>query len=141
MDLTARRPSAADAGAAPAELPRFSRAEVAKHTTEGDLWLILRGRDSGRLGVYNLSEYVDDHPGGDAIFRDAGGDATRGLNGPQHPPTVHDLITEYLIGYLEEADEREVEAEAAARGEGAGAAQKGAEGVEVDADAPKSKDA
>ncbi len=80
----------------------YTRAEVAKHNKEGDLWLILRTKGSDRLQVYDLSTYADQHPGGDAIYNNAGGDATEGFMGPQHPPTVHDLIPEYYIGWLEE---------------------------------------
>ena len=81
----------------------YSKAEVAKHATEGDLWLLIRPRGSDTLKVFDLSDYADQHPGGDAIYRNAGGDATEGFHGPQHPPTVHDLIDEYYIGWLEES--------------------------------------
>lgn len=80
----------------------YTRAEVAKHNKEGDLWLILRARGSDKLQVYDLSTYADQHPGGDAIYTNAGGDATKGFMGPQHPPSVHDLIPEYYIGWLED---------------------------------------
>lgn len=53
-------------------------------------------------GVYDVTQYIEDHPGGDAIFTHAGGDATEGFHGPQHPATVHDLVREYLIGTLVE---------------------------------------
>lgn len=32
----------------------------------------------------------------------AGGDATEGFHGPQHPPTVHELIKDYCIGTLKD---------------------------------------
>jgi cytochrome b involved in lipid metabolism len=80
----------------------YTRAEVAKHSTEGDLWLILRARGTDKLQVYDLSTYADQHPGGDAIYNNAGRDATEGFMGPQHPPSVHDLIPEYYIGWLVE---------------------------------------
>jgi cytochrome b involved in lipid metabolism len=79
----------------------YTRAEVATHNKEGDLWLILRAKGSGRLQVYDLSTYADQHPGGDAIYTNAGRDATEGFMGPQHPPSVHDLIPEYYIGWIE----------------------------------------
>lgn len=81
----------------------YSKTEVAKHATEGDLWLLIRPRGSDTVKVYDLSDYADQHPGGDAIYRNAGGDATEGFHGPQHPPTVHDLIDQYQIGWLEES--------------------------------------
>ena len=49
----------------------FSRDEVKKHATEDSLWCII---DSI---VYDLSEFVDAHPGGEAVLRQiAGQDAT-----------------------------------------------------------------
>ena len=50
--------------------------------------------------VYDVTDYVDFHPGGDAILRNAGGDSTAGFHGPQHPPTTIDLLREYYIGPL-----------------------------------------
>lgn len=41
--------------------------------------------------VYDVSSYVEHHPGGDAIFTHAGGDCTEGFHGIQHPPTVFDV--------------------------------------------------
>jgi cytochrome b involved in lipid metabolism len=80
----------------------FSRAEVATHNKEGDLWLILETKDGKRKNVYDLSAYADEHPGGEIIYKNAGGEASEGFKGPQHPPTVWDLIPEYCIGWIEE---------------------------------------
>ena len=54
----------------------FTRGEVAAHNTATDLWVVIKG------GVYELSEYVDEHPGGvEAITKHAGGDATKAGRG------------------------------------------------------------
>ena len=76
----------------------FSRSEVAKHNKPDDLWIIVDGK------VFDVTEYVDEHPGGMAILNDAGGDATKGVNGPQHPSRVKDMLLDYLIGDLKEDD-------------------------------------
>ena len=50
-------------------------------------------------GVYDITPYVTEHPGGvKAILRNAGGDATKGFKGPQHPARVFDMIDDYKIG-------------------------------------------
>ncbi|KAI8100882.1 hypothetical protein M9434_005267 [Picochlorum sp. BPE23] len=76
----------------------YSMDEVRKHSTDGDLWIVVRYGSEAR--VYDITEYADMHPGGDVIFNSGGSDATEKFNGPQHPPTVHDLIDEYWIGWV-----------------------------------------
>ena len=49
-----------------------------------------------------MTPFVDEHPGGLTILSNAGGDATEGFYGPQHPPTVNDAVEQYHIGYLVE---------------------------------------
>lgn len=82
----------------------YTREEVAVHNNEDDLWLILAIRGDGRLGVYDLTDYIPDHPGGETILKDAGKDATLGFNGPQHPPTVHELVLAYHIGFVDDGE-------------------------------------
>lgn len=80
----------------------WTRAEVAQHNSAEDLWLIIKDQDSGHFKVYDVTDYVEEHPGGMAIMYNAGGDATDGFHGPQHPPTVHELVKDYCIGTLED---------------------------------------
>lgn len=74
----------------------YMREEVACHTAAEDCWLIVDGK------VYDVSGYVGEHPGGDAILKNAGKDSTKGFQGPQHPSRVFEQIDEYYIGDLAE---------------------------------------
>lgn len=69
-----------------------SSMQVAEHASQGDAWIIVKDK------VYDVTPYVEEHPGGLAILRHAGGDATEGFHGPQHPPRVFDLIDDFQIG-------------------------------------------
>ena len=80
----------------------ISRKEVAKHDSIDDLWIILKNQQSNKLGVYNVTAYVEEHPGGQAILNNAGRDATKGFYGPQHPARVFDIIEDFYIGELEQ---------------------------------------
>ena len=60
----------------------LTEAEVAKHNTEGDCWVIISGK------VYDVSKFLPDHPGGKkAIMLFAGKDATEEFD-MLHPPNV-----------------------------------------------------
>ena len=72
----------------------YTAAEVAAHQTADDCWLIIDRK------VYDVTPYIAEHPGGDAIFKHAGSDVTTGFHGPQHPPRVYDLIDDFYVGKL-----------------------------------------
>eukprot|EP01036_Dinobryon_divergens_P035202 gene35202-45590_t len=72
----------------------FSLEEVGKHNTREDCWIIVDG------SVYDVTTYVDDHPGGDSILNNAGKDSSEGVHGPQHPVSMYDVLALYKIGEL-----------------------------------------
>ena len=73
----------------------YAREEIAKHASVDDLWVIIDDK------VYDLTDYVDEHPGGvDAVAKNGGRDATEGFKGPQHPSRVFDIVEEYRVGVL-----------------------------------------
>ncbi|CAN0134569.1 unnamed protein product [Scytosiphon promiscuus] len=74
----------------------FSAAEVARHSSEDDAWIIVDGK------VYDVTPYLEAHPGGDALLRNAGGDSTKGMHGPQHPASAMEILEQHYIGVLEE---------------------------------------
>ena len=65
---------------------------------QDDLWVIIKGK------VYDVTSYVDEHPGGESILKNAGKDSTVGFHGPQHPSRVFQIIEDFLIGELIESD-------------------------------------
>eukprot|EP00252_Welwitschia_mirabilis_P013000 TRINITY_DN28733_c0_g1_i1.p1 TRINITY_DN28733_c0_g1~~TRINITY_DN28733_c0_g1_i1.p1 ORF type:complete len:128 (+),score=17.76 TRINITY_DN28733_c0_g1_i1:64-447(+) len=72
----------------------YSKLEVAQHNKRTDCWIIIKDK------VYDVTSYVDEHPGGDAILAHAGGDSTEGFYGPQHATRVFDMVDEFYIGDL-----------------------------------------
>ncbi|KAK6204510.1 FMN-dependent dehydrogenase-domain-containing protein [Scheffersomyces amazonensis] len=65
----------------------ISLEEIKKHNTKKDCWVIIHGK------VYDVSDFVDEHPGGAAVIvKFAGKDATKAFD-PIHPG---DTLTKYL---------------------------------------------
>lgn len=58
---TESAPAAAPAAASPAE-PTYSLAEVAKHASKTDAWMVIDGK------VYDVTDFLEDHPGGPEIM-------------------------------------------------------------------------
>jgi predicted heme/steroid binding protein len=48
-------------------MTEYTLAEVAKHNKEGDCWLVIEGN------VYDVSKFLDEHPGGEEVLLDCGG--------------------------------------------------------------------
>lgn len=68
--------------------------EVSKHNKEGDAWLIVEDR------VFDVTSYLEYHPGGDSMVKWFGKNATKAFKGDQHPSSAADVIEEYYIGKL-----------------------------------------
>nr|TKW32730.1 hypothetical protein SEVIR_2G187000v2 [Setaria viridis] len=72
----------------------YTKKEVSTHNTRKDCWIIIKDK------VYDVTAYVEEHPGGDAILNNAGDDSTEGFFGPQHGTRVFDIIEDFCIGEL-----------------------------------------
>jgi alkylation response protein AidB-like acyl-CoA dehydrogenase len=73
----------------------LSRAEIAKHNTEEDLWCIIDHK------VYDLTEFQDAHPGGSVVLRQvAGQDATKAFYN-LHRQEVIQKFSELCIGIVD----------------------------------------
>ncbi|KAI0558089.1 cytochrome b5-like protein [Gracilaria domingensis] len=64
----------------------FTEEEVSSHNSQADVWLIIKGK------VYDFTDYLALHPGGEALLRNAGRDSTKGFSGSQHPARVWDMF-------------------------------------------------
>ncbi|CAG9989403.1 unnamed protein product [Clonostachys byssicola] len=72
---------------------QFTLAEVAEHNTKGDLYIVLRGK------VYDLTPFVDDHPGSAEILIDAAGqDCTEAYDDAGHSDEANEILPELEIG-------------------------------------------
>merc|ERR1719181_705977 len=75
------------------------RDEVAKHSSKDDCWVVLNGH------AYNLTSFMNEHPGGAAIIaKYAGRDASKAFN-PIHPKDiVNTLPASALLGPVTPAE-------------------------------------
>ena len=74
------------------EVKEWTLDEVKKHNQPDDLFMVVQNK------VYDLTDFVADHPGGDTILRLPGLDNTEGFSGIQHPAKVWDMIQDYYVG-------------------------------------------
>ena len=72
----------------------FDASEVALHNKKDDCWIIVDNK------IYDVTDYVIEHPGGDSILNFAGSDSSVGVHGPQHPISMWDVLKLYYIGEL-----------------------------------------
>lgn len=69
--------------------------EIAHHNTVNDLWIVIHGT------VYNLTEFQKEHPGGDEVLLQLGGqDATNCFESVGHSPEAINLREKFKIGVL-----------------------------------------
>ena len=90
------------------ELPFFTRAEVAKHTTADEPYMIIHNR------VYNLKPLIGSHPGGDDILlTKAGTDATKDFEVFEHSEKARvQRDRDMLVGQLVPGENTDWSAEA-----------------------------
>uniref|UniRef100_A0A6A7G054 Flavocytochrome c n=1 Tax=Hirondellea gigas TaxID=1518452 RepID=A0A6A7G054_9CRUS len=82
----------------PKELLEYDLDEVAKHTSDDDVWIAVNGR------VLDVTSFLDDHPGGKkALMLYAGKDASEEFNMLHEPDVVDKYAPEVIIGTLKGA--------------------------------------
>lgn len=78
----------------------FTYQEIAEHNTEGDLWMIIDGK------VYDCTKFIDEHPGGEEVLVDLGGqDATGPFADIGHSDDAIKLLEPLYIGDLDKDSE------------------------------------
>lgn len=73
----------------------YTLEEVQKHNKPDDVWIVLHNK------VYDITKYLEDHPGGSAILIEVGGtDATEAFEETGHSDEAREALAKYLIGDL-----------------------------------------
>nr|ANQ46485.1 cytochrome b5 [Santalum album] len=74
----------------------FTLSEVSEHNSSKDCWLIIEGK------VYDVTKFLEDHPGGDAVLISATGkDATDDFEDVGHSSTARAMLEEWYIGDMD----------------------------------------
>ncbi|KAL6983312.1 Cytochrome b5 isoform A [Sarracenia purpurea var. burkii] len=74
----------------------YTMQEASQHNTAGDCWVVIDGK------VYDVSTYLDEHPGGDdVILVVTGKDATDEFEDAGHSKTARELMETFFIGELD----------------------------------------
>ena len=78
----------------PVEEPiAYSMEEIGMHNADEDCWLLIEGK------AYDVSGYIPIHPGGEAILKGCGIDATEMFS--KHSEYAREQLENYYIGDLE----------------------------------------
>lgn len=86
------------------ELKQYTRAEVERdNKKQGTTLFILHDK------VYNVTSFLNEHPGGEEVLLDHGGkDASEDFDDVGHSKDAFDLITKYQVGELVESERRNI---------------------------------
>ncbi|KAK0868085.1 hypothetical protein LTS02_003841 [Friedmanniomyces endolithicus] len=77
------------------ETKELTYGEVSEHTSKKDLYLVVHDK------VYNCSSFVDEHPGGEEVMIDVGGqDASEAFEDVGHSDEAREILNGLLIGNL-----------------------------------------
>merc|ERR1719502_1488097 len=114
----------------------YSMAEVAKHTTKGDCWVVVAGQ------VLNVTNFLSQHPGGElAILTFAGKDATEEFNMIHPPDVIGKYAPDAVIGKIGVGGpKKEKKAKKGAAAPAAAVAHKGADWSKKEANKKKRMD-
>lgn len=84
-------------------IKEYSLKQVSKHNTADSCWVVYEDK------VYDVTEFIQDHPGGDDLILDyAGQDVTNVMKDVlehEHSDAAYEILSEYLIGSITEKEE------------------------------------
>ncbi|KAN0119987.1 cytochrome b5 [Hyaloscypha variabilis] len=73
----------------------YTYAQIAEHSAKKDLFLVIHDK------VYDTTSFVDEHPGGEEVLLDVGGqDATEAFEDVGHSDEAREILEGLLIGKL-----------------------------------------
>lgn len=91
------------------ELKEFTLEQVAAHNSVDDCWIIVK--DEGIRKVYDVTAFLDDHPGGPEIIVDlAGQDSTDEFEDIGHSNDARKQLNDYVVGKIQGDVKREGDA-------------------------------
>ncbi|KAL1960359.1 hypothetical protein VTO42DRAFT_8319 [Malbranchea cinnamomea] len=80
------------------EEKQFTYKEVSEHNTKKDLYVVIHDK------VYNVSSFVDEHPGGEEVLLDvAGQDSTEAFEDVGHSDEAREILEGLRVGTLKRA--------------------------------------
>ncbi|EOD49271.1 cytochrome b5 [Neofusicoccum parvum] len=73
----------------------FTFSDVSEHASKKDLYIVVHDK------VYNCTSFVDEHPGGEEVLLDVGGqDATEAFEDVGHSDEAREILDGLLVGTL-----------------------------------------
>ena len=85
----------------------YTQEEIALHNTEKDCWMILG--EKGNEKVYDVTTFLDDHPGGPEILLDlAGQNGNEEFEDIGHSKDAREMLKQYEIGQVNMKVKKEV---------------------------------
>ncbi|KAF5458223.1 hypothetical protein F2P56_022270 [Juglans regia] len=74
----------------------YTLVEVSEHNNPKDCWLVIAGK------VYDVSKFLDDHPGGEDVLLSATGkDATDDFEDVGHSSSARAMMEEFYVGDID----------------------------------------
>jgi len=87
-------------------LKEYTSDDVSKHTSEDDCWMIIGNESNGGCKVYDVSNYLDDHPGGAEVMLDVSGqNADEFFEDIGHSGDARKELEKHLIGTYKLSEE------------------------------------